>query len=378
MPYDLTDEQRQVYRETSRRSQQRKIELLQRAIDNLHEDEGMHEPRLNPETLMPQAETNGLAALSLFSGGGGLDLGFERGGFTHVASYELLEIGAKTLSSNRPTWEVFGGVAGDVRGVDWRNYRGIVDVIHGGPPCQPFSIAGRQAGIDDPRNMWPEFVRCVLEVQPRAFIAENVPGLLDEKFSGFVEEFILKPLRAFYKIRMFVLKADDFGVPQARKRVFFVGFLEVEDFENFVIPLPTHGDEAHLLPKNTARYSLGLPDIGFDCVVPTLRSGFTGPRNTTSVVNSKASMNIWNSLQIWPHGVQRSRAQAIVYPPENGHYRLSGTDCGILQGFPQSWVFEGAAYQILGQIGNSVCPPVAYAVATSVAAALRRADDRAG
>lgn len=376
MPYDLTDEQRQIYRETSRRSQQRKIELLTRAAELARQDNDVHEPRLNPEELMPELQNNGFSALSLFSGGGGLDLGFERSGFSHVASYELLEIGAETLSANRPDWKVFGGSAGDVRGIDWTTYRGRVDVIHGGPPCQPFSIAGKQAGIDDPRNMWPEFVRSVLEIHPQAFVAENVPGLLDDKFTDFVEEFILKPLGVHYSIKKFILRADDFGVPQARKRVFFVGFLDANNAQRFVVPRPTHGDGPNLLPRNTARHALGLTDIGFDSVVPTLRSGFTGPRNTTSVVNSKASMSVWNNLQIWPHGVQKTRAQALIYPPENGHHRLSGADCGILQGFPETWTFQGAAYQILGQIGNSVCPPVAYAVATSVAAALGLQDAR--
>jgi DNA (cytosine-5)-methyltransferase 1 len=370
MPYDLTEEQRQIYRETSRRSQQRKVELLQRAADTVGNN-AMHEPRLNPEELMPQVQPHGLVALSLFSGGGGLDLGFERSGYGHAGSYELLEIGARTLAANRPDWNVFGGDAGDVRHVNWKPYKGEVDVVHGGPPCQPFSTAGKQGGVNDPRNMWPEFVRCILEVRPRAFVAENVPGLLDDKFKGFVDEYILGPLEKHYTITKFVLKAEDFGVPQARKRVFFVGFRNKRDASRYVIPQATHGDELGQLPRNTARHSIGLSDIGFDCVVPTLRSGFTGPRKTTSAVNSKASMAIWDRLQIWPHGIQPTRLQAAVYPPENGHHRLSGPDCGILQGFPESWQFQGAAYQILGQIGNSVCPPVAYAVATSVAAALR-------
>lgn len=373
MPYDLTEEQRQIYRQTSIRSQQRKIELLQRAAAT--GNNALHDPRLDPDTLMPLIQPHGMVALSLFSGGGGLDLGFERSGFNHAGSYEVLEICAKTLEANRPDWHVFGGDAGDVRGVNWLPYRGHVDVVHGGPPCQPFSTAGKQGGVNDPRNMWPDFVRCVREVRPRAFVAENVPGLLDDKFSGFVNEFILGPLGRSYTITRFVLRAEDFGVPQARKRVFFVGFRNKRDADRYVIPQATHGDTPNLLtpnllPRNTARHSIGLPDIGFDCVVPTLRSGFTGPRKTTSVVNSQASMAIWERLQIWPHGVQPTRLQAVVYPPENGHHRLSGPDCGILQGFPDSWKFQGAAYQILGQIGNSVCPPVAYAVATSVADAL--------
>lgn len=367
MPYELTEEQRQVYRETSMRSKQRKTELLEQA-EHIS-SELLIQPRLNPDTLMPQLPRNSLTSLSLFSGGGGLDLGFDRAGYEHIASYELLDICSKTLAKNRPEWKVFGGNSGDVQGVDWTHYKGI-DVIQGGPPCQPFSIAGKQAGAEDPRNMWPEFVRSVLTIKPRAFIAENVPGILDEKFSSFVEEFIVRPLGKNYSIVKFLLKAEDFGVPQNRKRVFFVGFLNKTDAKRYVIPTPTHGDHPGLLPKNTARHAIGLPDIGFDSVVPTIRSGFTGPRKTTSAVNSKASMAIWNKLEIWPHGVQPTRLQAAIYPPENGHHRLSGPDCGVLQGFPESWEFQGAAYQILGQIGNSVCPPVAYAVATSVAAAL--------
>ena len=368
MPYELTEEQRQVYRETSIRSQLRKIELLQRHAETIVRRR-LPTARLDPNTLMPAIIQHGLTALSLFSGGGGLDLGFDRGGFEHVASYEVLEICARTLKTNRPHWAVHGGADGDVVNAGWTRYRGV-DVVHGGPPCQPFSIAGRQEGANDPRNMWPQFVRCVLEVRPRAFVAENVPGLLDDKFSQFVAENILAPLSGRYTIKRFVLSADDFGVPQARKRVFFVGFRNKREASRFSIPECTHGESYGLAPQNTARHSIGLAPIGFDSVVPTLRSGFTGPRKTTSVVNSKASMIAWNRLEIWPHGVQTTREQAAIYPPENGHHRLSAADCGIFQGFPEQWKFEGAAYQVLGQIGNSVCPPVAYAVAKHVAVAL--------
>jgi DNA (cytosine-5)-methyltransferase 1 len=373
MPYDLTDEQRQAYRETSLKAKQRKSELLQKYDNFSPGNNALHEPRLDPARLMPELPSNGLTALSLFSGGGGLDLGFERSGYAHAASYEILDICGKTLKKNRPSWNVYSGPEGDVQSVDWRKYRGV-EIVQGGPPCQPFSTAGKQIGAADPRNMWPEFVRCVLAVKPRAFVAENVPGLMDEKFSGFVDENIISPLSNSYTITKFVLRAEEFGVPQARKRVFFVGFRNQRDFKRFRAPEPTHGEsdllEGGVLPLNLARYSIGLPDIGFDSLVPTLRSGFTGPRKTTSVVNSKASMNNWGRLQIWPHGVQPTRLQAAIYPPENGHHRLSGPDCGILQGFPLDWHFEGASYQILGQIGNSVCPPVAYAVALQVAIAL--------
>jgi DNA (cytosine-5)-methyltransferase 1 len=375
MPYELTDEQRDRYRATSIRSQLRKQELLRDHSVEAHAKGVELGDRLDPNDLMPLLEPNGLTSLSLFAGGGGLDLGFERAGFDHRASFEILDICGATLRANRPQWDVRSGeTAGDVRAVPFTPFRGV-DLVHGGPPCQPFSTAGKQAGADDPRNMWPDFVRCVQQTRPRAFIAENVPGMLDRKFEGFVAKNILAPLEGIYTVFKFKLAAHDFGVPQARRRVFFVGFRAARDAARWVQPTPTHGDVEDLfgplLPRNTARQSLGLPDIGHDEVAPTLRSGFTGPRNTTGVLNSKASLKVWNDLQVWPNGVQPSRSIANAYPPENGHIRMSVDDCALLQGFPADWRFSGAVYQALGQIGNSVCPPVAYAVARQVARALQ-------
>lgn len=373
MAYDLTQEQREKYRATSIRSQQRKQAFLRELRPTAVKSPLLGE-RLDPSDLMPQLERNGLTCLSLFSGGGGLDVGFERAGFDHSACFELLDICGETLRLNRPTWDIHSGESeGDVRNAKFSQFRGV-DIVHGGPPCQPFSIAGKQAGADDPRNMWGEFVRCVQQVRPRAFVAENVVGLLDSKFESFVQNTILDPLGSNYTIFKFKLAAHDFGVPQARRRVFFVGFRAARDAARFVEPQPTHGDVSSmfgpLLPRNTARKSLGLSDIGFDVVAPTLRSGFTGPRNTTGVLNSKAALKIWNDLEIWPNGVQTTHTLAIGYPPENGHFRLSIADCALLQGFPADWKFAGAVYQALGQIGNSVCPPVAFAVAREVANAL--------
>lgn len=374
MPYELTDEQRDRYRSISIRSQARKQALLRGHREDSPIRGVRLGSRLDPNDLMPQLERNGLTCLSLFAGGGGLDLGFERAGFEHRAAFEILDICGETLRLNRPMWDVrSGALSGDVRVAAFTPFRGV-DVVHGGPPCQPFSIAGKQAGADDPRNMWPDFIRCVLQTRPRAFIAENVPGLLDKKFDSFVRENIIAPLEGSYTIFKFKLSADDFGVPQARRRVFFVGFRAARDAARWVPPVPTHGDVetifGPLLPRNTTRKSLGLPDIGVDEVAPTLRSGFTGPRNTTGILNSKAALKVWNSLNIWPNGVQSTRSKAAAYTPENGHFRLSVDDCGLLQGFPGDWRFSGAVYQVLGQIGNSVCPPVAYSVARNVARAL--------
>lgn len=380
--YVLTDKERDSYRQTSQDSRLAKSSAQLGLLESLHE---VNTPRLNPCALMPQIEGNKLRCLSLFSGGGGLDLGFDRAGYEHVASYELIPICKETLSSNRPQWNVFGGPdSGDVTKVDWTLYKGQVDVIHGGPPCQPFSIAGEQKGADDERNMWGEFIRAVNTIRPQAFVAENVLGILNPKFEQFVKVNILDKLKD-YSIVKFEMNSSDYGVPQIRRRVFFVGFRGSKDFNKFEIPKPTHRwSPCDGSPEQSTislfdsilgrtmgvREALGLPDTKFDNLAPTIRSAFTGKRNTTSVLNSAAGQKTWGDMGVWPNGVQANRQSASSFPAKHNHFRMSVQDVALLQGFPENWRFSGAVYQILGQIGNSVSPPVAYQVAKNVAKAL--------
>ena len=381
--YNITEEKREEYRRISMESRLAKL-----AAENGADDEVVRKiniPTLDPNTLMPQLPKNHLKVLSLFSGGGGLDLGFDRAGYTHNASYELIPICKDTIKTNRPEWKVFGGPEeGDVTKIDWSEYSGEIDLIHGGPPCQPFSIAGQQKGEDDERNMWSEFNRAVNTIKPKAFVAENVLGLLNPKFKDFVQKFILDELSDYHIIR-FEMLASDFGVPQVRKRVFFVGFKNGSALSHFEIPKPTHTSEHLGYKKNDftiplfsdnkertmgVREALGLNAIGFDNLAPTIRSGFTGKRNTTSVLNSSAGQKSWGDMELWPNGVQADREKAARFPAKHEHFRLSVQDVGVIQGFPENWKFSGAVYQILGQIGNSVAPPVAYQVAKNVAKAL--------
>ena len=376
MPYHISEERRDRYRRVSARSRERKIAAGNGDLAGASSQ--LNTPDLDPGALMPALVPNGLRTLSLFSGGGGLDLGFERAGFEHVASFDILDICGATLRESRPAWAVFSGQEGDVRKGDWSRFKGRVDVIHWGP-CQPFSIAGKRHVGLDPRDMWPAFINAVHKVEPAAFVAENVPGLLDSRFSRYVSDAILEPLSGSYRVSTFRALASDFGVPQVRKRVFFAGFRSAKAFGDFRAPLPTHRGADDLFGgcqrTSGAREALGLPDVGFDCCAPTIRSGFTGPRKSPSVLNSKASQAVWGRLRIWPNGVQRSREAAAKFPPENGHFRLAVQDCALLQGFPNNWRFAGAAYQVIGQIGNSV-PPVAYAVAKAIARALGVRVDR--
>lgn len=377
--WELSEERREFFRDRSRRSHAAKLRALAGGDEPLHE---INVPALDPGALIPQREPIGLSSLSLFSGGGGLDLAFERAGFEHVASFDTLTAAGETLLANRPDWTVRSGGEGDVRGVDWSAYRGGVDVVHGGPPCQPFSTAGRQRGRDDERNMLPEFVRAVLAMEPSAFVAENVPALAGPRFADYLRDSFHAPLGARYEIASFKLSAHEFGVPQVRRRVFFVGVRRDRNHARLTPPIPTHRadhlpgvaastlDYARLPATLGARAALGLSNSGYDALAPTLRSTLTGPRHTTSVLSSASAQKLWARLGIWPNGVAATREAAQRFVPENRHFRLSVADCAVLQGFPSDWWFAGAVYMALGQIGNSVAPPMGYQVACAVAGAL--------
>jgi len=297
--------------------------------------------------------TSNFTALSLFSSGGGLDIGFESAGFVHSGSYEILDVCCDTLRLNRPNWDITQCDL-SVKTVAPCNQ---VDVVHGGPPCQPFSTAGRGLGNSDHRNMWPAFTRVVNELQPMAFVAENVKGILSKRFDAFMGTYIFDALPE-YSIHTITLNASDFTVPQNRNRVFFIGFRSMEDFAAYVEPAPTG--------SATARAVLRLPDVGFDGVVPTIRSAFTGKRNTTSILNGASGQAVYGELGLWPNGVQLNRKRANEMQTKDGTYRLTVSDCAALQGFSTDWIFSGCIYQILGQIGNSVPPPLSEAVARSV------------
>jgi DNA (cytosine-5)-methyltransferase 1 len=192
-------------------------------------------------------------------------LGLEQAGFDSVALFERDADACATLRCNRPSWNI---VQGDVRDVDFSRYAPI-DLVAGGPPCQPFSMGGKARGYQDDRDMFPQAVRAVRELQPRAFIFENVRGLLRAAFANYVEfirlqltyptfpvsqnadwETNLRRLHRHhtsknraeeltYNVTITLADAADHGVPQRRHRVFFVGFRRDLNV-GWSFPKPTH------------------------------------------------------------------------------------------------------------------------------------------
>lgn len=210
-----------------------------------------------------------MRSVELFTGCGGLAMGLAQSGFHHEAMVEFNDDAVETVKYNRRrgikhvrSWPI---ECADVRTIDWRKYVGI-DLVAGGPPCQPFSIGGKHAGHGDTRDMWPEAVRAIREAMPRAFLFENVKGLARPKFAEYlrwITAYLRHPLiirrngeshvdhlvrleasdiRPSYRVRVMQVNAADFGAAQKRHRVMVVGMRS--DVETpFELPVATHSRE---------------------------------------------------------------------------------------------------------------------------------------
>ena len=219
-----------------------------------------------------------MRSIELFAGAGGLGIGASRAGFQPEAVIEWDRYCCDTIRENQDRgtdyvshWPLFQG---DVRAFDYSGIRGEVDLVSGGPPCQPFSICGKARGHADARDMFPEAVRAVRELRPRAFLVENVKGLTRPTFASYLEyirlqltypELVARPDESrtdhqarlerhhthgrpeglHYRLVTRLLNAADYGVPQKRERVFLVGFRSDLDVE-WAFPSPTHSRDALL------------------------------------------------------------------------------------------------------------------------------------
>ena len=165
-----------------------------------------------------QHAMNSLTTLELCAGAGGQALGYDQAGFEHAGLVEIDKHACATLRLNRPHWNV---LQRDLTVFDGSGFNGV-DLITGGLPCPPFSVAGKQLGQDDERNLFPAAIRLVDEIRPRAVMIENVRGILDavfEDYRGYVGKELTK---LGYEPGWKLMNASDFGVPQLRPRVVFV------------------------------------------------------------------------------------------------------------------------------------------------------------
>lgn len=309
------------------------------------------------------------ASLEICAGGGGTALGLEWAGFRHHALVENDPHACRTLRHNRPKWNV---IERDVRRFSATDYKGV-DLLSGGVPCPPFSVAGKQLGSEDERDLFPEVIRLAGECEPKAVMVENVRGLLDPVFQGYRQGIAKRLARLGYVTDWKMLNACDFGVPQLRPRVVLVA-LRSEYVAKFSWPdpepkpPPTVGEALY---KEMA--SCGWPGAEAwrdkaNAIAPTLVGG--------SKKHGGPDLGPTRARQAWALlGVEgRSLANEPPGFDYDGMPKLTVQMTAILQGFPADWEFAGGKTQAYRQIGNAFPPPVAEAVALRIHKAIRTKD----
>lgn len=377
-----------------------------------------------------------MRSVELFAGAGGLGLGLHSAGFKPAAVVEWDSYCVDTIRENQKLgmqaikgWKVKHG---DVRDVDFSAFEGKIGLVSGGPPCQPFSMGGKHAAYDDHRDMFPQAIRAVRQARPKAFIFENVKGLTRASFRNYFEyirlqlehpEIIKGEDESWqnhlarleqhhtsgsreglnYRVVTQLLNAANYGIPQKRERVFFVGIRE-DLGKAFHFPHETHSRESLLwdqingeywerhrvakkdrpeivgsdrisrmsmpdeLPWRTVADALvGLPDptkmIPSDIIVHNHRfqaGARSYPGHTGSPLHEPAK-----TLKAGVHGVPGG--ENMLRRPDGSVRYFTVRESARLQTFPDDYVFHGSWTETMRQLGNAVPVELAAVVGRSVA-----------
>ncbi|MDT3322016.1 DNA cytosine methyltransferase [Shewanella sp. SP1S2-4] len=395
-----------------------------------------------------------MSSIELFAGAGGLALGMSNAGFNHSAIIEWNRDACETIRYNQllkdsPLTEWPSPTEEDARKIDYFKYNGVVNVISGGPPCQPFSLGGKHQGFQDARDMFPEAVRAVRELQPKAFIFENVKGLMRSSFAEYFQyinlqlkhpelakkseerwEDHLSRLKRFtgqthnqelqYNLQVKLLNAANFGVPQKRERVFFVGFRSDLNADWF-FPEETHSEDELLISKwitgeywdrhNIRKKDRPAPPLRSLNKLKKLKQILDKPSDETNrklpwlTIRDTISdlpdpelgkcSNLENHVFIPGAKTYPGHTGSPIDEPsktlkagghgvpggENMLVKLDGSvryftvrEAARIQTFPDQYRFNGSWTETMRQLGNAVPVKLAETVASSVAASLAKID----
>ncbi len=308
-----------------------------------------------------------LTCIEICAGAGGQALGLAMAGFVHVALVEYEKEYCDILKENRPEWPI---ICSDVHDFDGKPYHGV-DLFAGGVPCPPFSVAGKQLGADDERDLFPEALRLVREIEPRAIMLENVRGFLDPSFREY-REYILRSIAHMgYDVQIKLLQASDYGVSQLRPRVVIVGIRNDEPGRfTFSYPAPH--------PEQTPTVGALLQDLmaeaGWkgarkwakqaDKIAPTIVGG--SKKHGGPDLGPTRARRAWAEMQV----EGKSIADKAPDPEFTGMPRLTPRMIARIQGFPDTWVFGKTKTRACRMIGNAFPPPVAKAVGEKIKEAL--------
>jgi len=305
--------------------------------------------------------------LELCAGAGGQALGLEWAGFHHLGLIENDRHACQTLRLNRPDWNVIHRDLFEFKTKDMRQFKGV-DVVAGGLPCPPFSVAGKQLGEQDERNLFNVSINFVDELRPKAVMFENVRGMLEPKFATYREWIDARLSKMNYKNDWQLLYAADFGVPQLRPRMVMVA-IRKDLAQEFVWPDTkkeplTVGETSVELMASGGWKGAGDWAKGACRIAPTLVGG--SKKHGGPDLGPTRARKAWAELGVDGLGL------ANAAPPSDhiGMPRLTVRMAARIQGFPDDWSFYGGKTAAYRQVGNAFPPPVASEIAKSIAATL--------
>lgn len=328
-----------------------------------------------------------MKVISLFSGCGGLDLGFEKAGFEIPVANEFDKTIWETFKINHPKTRL---IEGDIRNIKETDFPDEIDGIIGGPPCQSWSEAGSLRGINDERGqLFFDYIRILKDKQPKFFLAENVSGMLANRHSDAVRNILKMFENCGYDVSLTLVNAKDYGVAQERKRVFYIGFRKDLKIK-FVFP---HGSTEDDSKKLTLR------DVIWDLQQTAIPAQQKNRHNPDAINNNEYFTGAYspifmsrNRVKSWDEQaftVQASGRQCQLHPQAPKMIKYGKNDCRFvpgkeslyrrmtirevarIQGFPDSFKFiysnTDDAYKM---IGNAVPVNLAYEIATAIKQAL--------
>ena len=310
-----------------------------------------------------------LTCVEICAGAGGQALGLAMAGFVHVALVEYEQEYCNVLKANRPEWNV---ICADVHKFDGHPYEGV-DLLAGGVPCPPFSVAGKQLGKDDERDLFPEAIRLIREIRPRAVMLENVRGFLDSGFEEYRDHIFTEIKTLGYVTHIKLLNASDYGGPQLRPRVVIVG-IRKDQAGAFEYPQehpresPTVGETlCDLMSQNGWKGAKKWAE-GADRIAPTLVGG--SKKHGGPDLGPTRAKNAWAELGVDGKGIANEAPEQDF----DGMPRLTSRMMARIQGFPDTWTFGSKKTIACRMIGNAFPPPVAQAVGIEIRRCLENAE----
>ncbi|HYO62872.1 MAG TPA: DNA cytosine methyltransferase [Pyrinomonadaceae bacterium] len=349
------------------RAKKPKLGRYQRVMKLLQEEQDSYKVFVDFDDRRPSEKRFNF--IDLFSGAGGMTLGFSDAGFEPVASVEVSSVASATHERNFPNCKHFCGNIVDFSPAEWLgDNRDSIQLVVGGPPCQGFSVAGRR-DPDDPRNiLFKEFVRVVGEVQPWYVVMENVPGILTMQ-GGRVRKAITESFAeiGYPNVSVAILEAAQFKVPQIRSRAIFIA-----NRFDMVNPFP----KAQLEPKSYLPIESAISDLPAYTPLPEINHEWT--KHSKEFMERISKVPPGGSLyesyfdafkRQYPGlpsmTIKENHGGTHIHPFLNRV--ISAREMARLQSFPDSFIFEGSMKKAMWQIGNAVPPRLAECIGLALA-----------